>query len=135
VAGGSVLAWCWWRRVDPATSAVLAVLTTLLFYRVGFIQYQTNLFLLASYWALSPWGPLGSNRLLVASLGIYGGGLALFDVYHASYGGVVHPEDPWAWVEDVAGLPVFLAGCVLLASLLRFSIGPRQPAELPRGQG
>ena len=135
VAGASVFAWCWWRRVDPATSAVLAVLTTLLFYQVGFIQYQMNLFLLGSYWALSPRGPSGPDRLLATSLGIYAGGLALFDVYHASYGGVVHPEDPWAWVDDVAGLPTFLAGCGLLASLLRFSIHARQPGEASRGSG
>ena len=135
VAGGSVFAWCWWRRVEPSTSAVLAVLTTLLFYRVGFIQYQMNLFLLASYWAVSPQGPSGRDRLLAASMGIYGGGLALFDVYYASFGGVVHPDDPWAWVEDVAGLPAFLAGSALLAAMLRFSDGRRGAGESSRGPG
>jgi hypothetical protein len=125
LAGASVFAWCWWRRVDPATSALLAVLTTLLFYRVGFIQYQMVPFVLGSYWALSPWGPSARDRFLAVSAGIYFGWLALFDVYLASFGGIIHPEDPWAWVEDVVGLPMFLAGSLLLASLLRFSSGRR----------
>ncbi len=134
VAGCSVFAWCWWRRAGPAISALLAVLTTLLFYQVGFIQYQMIPFLLASYWAVSPEGPSGPDPLLVASAGIYFGGLALFNVYWASIGGVVHPEDPWAWVEEVAGLPMFLAGCALLASLLRFSSGPLRPDPRRHGE-
>src|SRR5207253_410619 len=36
VAGLLVFLACQWRRTDPATSALLAVLTTLLFYKVGF---------------------------------------------------------------------------------------------------
>lgn len=124
VAGGSIFAWCWWRRVDPATSALLAVLTTLLFYRVGFIQYQMVPFLLASYWAMSPRDRSRPTPFLSASLAIYFGWLALFDVYYASFGGVVHPGDPWAWVEEVVGLPTFLSGLALLIALLRHSMGP-----------
>jgi hypothetical protein len=134
VAGGLVFAWCWCRRVDPATSALLAVLTTLLFYRVGFIQYQMVPFLLGSYWAMSPWGPTERDRLLAISMGIYCGWLAGFDVYLASFGGIVHPEDPWAWIEEVVGLPMFLAGSLLLACLLRFSSNPRVPDSQGRGE-
>ncbi len=128
VAGASAFAWCWWRRVDPATSALLAVLTTLLFYRVGFLQYQMVPFLLASYWAVSPERPSGRSAFLSASMAIYFGWLALFDVYYASFGGVVHPGDPWAWVDDVVGLPAFLAGSALIIALIRHPAGRGRPS-------
>jgi len=128
LAGGSAFAWCWWRRVDMATSALLATLTTLLFYRVGFVQYQMVPFLLASYWAMSGREWLGRAPFLMAALGVYFGWLAAFDLYYAWFGGVVHPEDPWAWVEEVAGLPTFLTGLALLIALIRSSRHPRSAA-------
>ena len=122
-AGVSMFAWCGWRRIEPATSALLAVLTTLLFYRVGFVQYQMVPFLLASYRFATGRGGPGGDRFLAAAAGIYFGWLAIFDAYYASFGGVVHPGDPWAWVEEVAGLPTFLAGCLLIAGLIRDASG------------
>lgn len=120
VAGLSVFLWCRWRRVEPALSAVLAVLTTLLFYQVGFIQYQMVLFLLVSYW-YGIRGRLVKGRWLRIALACHFGWLALFDLFYAAIGGVIHPEDPWAWAEDIVGLPTFLLGGFLLAVLLRVS--------------
>jgi len=132
-AGLAAFAWCLRRRADPATSALAAALTTLLFYRVGFVQYQMVPFLLASYWALSPARPARAGGFVAAAMGAYFGWLALFDVYYASFGGVVHPGDPRAWVDDVAGLPTFLLGSALLVGLLRAAGGP--PRGVPAGRG
>lgn len=120
VAGLSVFLWCRWRRVEPALTAALAVLTTLLFYQVGFVQYQMVLFLLVSYW-YGVRGRGADGRWLRVALACHFGWLALFDLFYAAIGGVIHPEDPWARVEDVVGLPTFLLGAFLLGVLLRVS--------------
>ena len=52
------LSWTWFqarkRMIQPAPAAVLAILVTLMFYQVGFAQYHMVLFVLASYWMVSP---------------------------------------------------------------------------------
>ena len=118
LAGLAAFAWCWWRRVGPAASSTMAVLTTLLFYRVGFPQYQILLLLLASYWLVAERRPR-RDPFLATALGLYFGWLALFDVFYASVGGVLHPGDRFAWVEDVVGLPTFLLGVALLVAIAR----------------
>lgn len=118
LAGSAVFAWCWLRRVGPAAGSVLAVLATLLFYRVSFPQYQVVLLMLASYWIVAERRP-GRDPFLAASLGLYFGWLALFDVFYALVGGVFHPGDRFAWTEEVVGLPTFLLGVVLLVAIAR----------------
>ncbi len=127
LAGLAVFAWCWTRRVGPAAGSVLAVLATLLFYRVGFPQYQIVLLLLASYWIVD--GRWERDHFLGATLGLYFGWLALFDVFYALVGGVLHPSDRFAWVEDVVGLPTFVLGCLLFAAVAQASARGR---SLPR---
>lgn len=128
-AGLAVFAWCQVRRVEIGRASVLAVLTTLLFYQVGFLQYQMVLFLLVSYWLAVEPGRLAGDRFLAAALVAYFAWLALFEVFSALIGGVVHPGDPWAWVDEVAGLPTFLLGAALLAALLRPTFRRSTPAE------
>jgi hypothetical protein len=119
VAGLLVFLICQWRRADPATSALAAVLTTLLFYQVGFLQYQMILYLLMAYW-LGRYGPiLARRRGLAVAIGGYFGWLSLFDLYYAYVGGIMQPNGPWGWVADRVGLPTFLLGGSLLVGLLR----------------
>jgi hypothetical protein len=135
IAGAAVFLVCQWRRTDPPTSALVAVLTTLLFYQVGFIQYQMILFLLMAYW-LGRNGPaLAQRRGLAVAIGSYFGWLTLFDLFYAFVGGVIHPDGPWGWVDDWVGLPTFLLGIFLLAHLLRwrngaasFTVGETHPS-------
>jgi hypothetical protein len=120
VVGLLVFLACRWRRSDPTTMALLAVLTTLLFYKVGFIQYQMILFLLAASW-LGRYGPaLARERrwAVLIALGAYFGWLTLFDLFYCSVGGILHDDGPWGRVADWAGLPTFLLGSFLLVSLL-----------------
>jgi hypothetical protein len=114
-AGLSVFAWCMMRRVGPALSAVLAVLVTLLFYRLGYVNYQMVLFLLVSYWAVSRWRQLKGHYVLTGVLVAYFGFLAVVDI--AIWSGV---EGYGHYSMFVVSLK-FLLGCVLLASLIRFS--------------
>lgn len=123
-AGACLLAWCWARRVGPASSSFAAVLTTLLLYRVGFPQYQVVPFLLCACWANLEWERLRRERVLLALLAAYFGWLATFDVCYAVLGGVLHPGDRWAWLDEVVGLPTFLLGTALLAGLIRFASRP-----------
>jgi hypothetical protein len=120
VAGLGVFLTCQWRRTDPVTSALVAVLTTLLFYQVGFIQYQMIVFLLMAYW-LGRYAPaLAQDRGLAVAIGGYFGWLTLFDLFYAYVGGVIHDDGPWGWVADWAGLPTFVLGSFLLVKLLRW---------------
>ncbi len=104
-------AWCQLRKVDAPSSAVLALLTTLLFYKVGFPQYQIVLFLLFTYWATrGPGRPRVGLPVAIAAAG-YFAWIAAFDVFYWSIGGfILGPDRPWGRVGEVAGLPTFLLG-------------------------
>ncbi len=96
---------------------MLAVLTTLLFYQVGFVQYQMILYFLVASWLVFDDGAALLRGWRLFAFPAYFGWLAAFDVWYASIGGVIHPDDSFAWVEDVVGLPTFLLGALLLAAV------------------
>jgi len=113
-AGLGVFAWCMLRRTGPALSAVLAILATLLFYRVGYINYQMVPFLLILYWVCSEWQELTEHSVLVALVGGYFGLLAIFELAH--------------WSEFIGDMPYsnivmfqFFLGFALLIGLIQFS--------------
>ncbi len=108
-------AWLWVRKrgADPAASAVIAVLLTLMFYQVGFAQYYMVLFMLATYWLLGLRGVSSEAIPLCIALGCYFGWLALFDVLLSLL------EIDSLGMQEWIGLPTFLLGCWLLASLVR----------------
>ena len=117
-AGLGMFAWCMFRRTGPALSATLAVLVTLLFYRIGYINYQMVPFLLISYWVVSEWEQLGEHSVLAALLGGYFGVLAILELVHWSLS-----------TEDVLYSNIvifkFLLGCALLVGLVQFSASAR----------
>jgi hypothetical protein len=118
VAGLAVFGWCLWRRLDVPTSAAAGALVTLLFYRVGFPQYQVIVFaLLALSWRYDPprWA---RSRSLQASAIAYVLWVGLAISFDVAAGGTVGDRLPWAWLEDALGLPTFVLGCWLLGSLL-----------------
>jgi len=115
IALGLGLAW-WWcrsRNVDPATSAVLSVLVTLLFYRNGFPQYQIVLMMLASYWVVATWRSRIHRPALVLSLLGYLGWIVAFDVVYWWIG------DSSTTFEDAVGLPTFALGIAFVVCLVR----------------
>lgn len=109
---------CWRGRADAATSAVLAVLTTLLLYRVGFVQYQMVLYLLVPYWCLRRPDLLEQSVWLRASLAGYLGAIVGFDLFDLSVGGIVGVGRSWAFLEEWVGLPAFLLGASLWLALV-----------------
>jgi hypothetical protein len=129
---GLVLAWFWSRARRPslAASAAIAALTTVLLYRVGFAQYHMVPLVLAWSWALRNWGALPGRTLLGIALGGYVAWLATFDVGNLVFGD--EPANPtWAMIEQSAGLPTFLLGCLFLAAMIR-SATPEDPVIVPR---
>ncbi len=90
---------------DPAASAVIAVLLTLMFYQVGFAQYYMVLFMLATYWLLGLRGVSSEAIPLCIALGCYFGWLALFDVLLSLPGDRLPGDARVDWAADVpAGL-------------------------------
>lgn len=105
-------------RARADTAAVATILTTLLLYRVGFLQYQVLVFLLLIDW-LDRHEPSGRGRtLLTGAVDVYFGWLTVFNVVYACAGGVIHPGDPLEWLDETSGLVSFLLGLALLLALL-----------------
>jgi hypothetical protein len=119
---GLLRVWSWWRvrRPNIEAVAVIAVATTLLFYRVGYPQYQMVSFVLASSWALRHWDELPGRWFLLLTMGCYFGWIAAFDVYYSvqeSFGTPLRGVD----YRDIAGLPTFVLGCAFIVGLVRSS--------------
>jgi hypothetical protein len=113
IAGLGIFAWCMRRRTEPAVSAALAVLVTLLFYRLGYINYQMVLFVLISYWVVAEWRQFEKYSALIALLAGYFALLAIMELVH------------WSDMIDIAYTPTVmcktLLGCGLLIVLVQFS--------------
>jgi len=109
------LAWTRARRsaIGPMASSVVAVLVTLLFYQVGFPQYQMVLYVLGSYGALRFRAEIRHGTALWIAMACYFGWISAYDIIEAfkSIDSTLIP----LW----AGLPTFLLGCVLLICCLR----------------
>jgi hypothetical protein len=111
--------WSWSRARKPGVevSALVAVATVVLLYRVGYPQYQMVPLVLASAWALAHWERLRNRTPLVVAMACYFGWLAAFDVYYML-------QEAWRaqpngyFAEDLVGLPTFLLGCAFLAAAI-----------------
>lgn len=111
-SGLTVFTWCAIRRVEPVLASVLAILTTLAFYRIGYMQYQTVLLMVGAYWATLNWEHLKDNVVLVRLLVAY---CIYFAVVDSAY---VVQAVPYGITFGLLNFPVEIT---LLAVLLRFS--------------
>ena len=96
----------------------LSILTTLIFYRVGFLQYQMVLFLILPYWFAQNADQIKTDRILQFVLTTYLLWIIGFDLFDNAVGGIIGTGRPYAWVEEWAGLPTFLTGMSLWLVLL-----------------
>lgn len=110
-------AWSWGRlrQIDARSLSALAVLTTLLLYKVGFPQYQIVWFVVATSWVVHDFRAIPHLRTLIAAMLLYFGWIAAFNLIESSRGiGFLRMED---WV----GLPTFLLGVALVVCTVRSS--------------
>jgi hypothetical protein len=113
-AGLAMLTWCIFRQIEPALSSALAILVTLLFYRVGWTNYQMVLFSLISYWAVCNWAQIKEHSVLATLLVGYFGFLSIAEFAHMS--GLVGS----IFYSNIALLLFrFLLGCALLVALVQ----------------
>src|SRR5262249_61616964 len=70
-AGLSIFIWCTFRQVKLSLSAALAILVTLLLYRIGFAQYKMVFLCVVSYWAVSEWRRFSEKTVSAALLICY----------------------------------------------------------------
>jgi uncharacterized membrane protein len=100
---------------DVFVVAAMLALSSVLFYPVGYPQYETlPLTLLILAWARS-------SMCLPAKVGVatYGAFLAVFNVAYCIHGGGLHRDPLWDIVEQGIGLPFFLIKFVLFFLLMR----------------
>jgi uncharacterized membrane protein len=120
ISGLVLFAWCLVNRTGAALSAALAVLVVLLFYRVGYANYQMVPFMLISYWAISDWGELRNSIFIKALLISYFGWLAVMDVGFPIVRRLVEDQSAYSLLHFMYFMK-FILGVALLASLIRFS--------------
>jgi len=118
-AGLGVFVWCVLRRTGLALSAALAVSITLLFYRMGYINYYMVLFFLILYWLVSQWEQSEQHPVAAALLSGYFALLAILDIVHWSMGEVEVYRSIFVFK--------FLLGCDLFVGLIQFSASKSSP--------
>ena len=102
--------------------SLMVILATLIFYRVGFLQYQMVLFLLLPVWYLQNFDTITTDPLIKIPVFIYFAWITCFDFFDNAVGGIIGFDRRYAWVEDWAGLPHFLCGSLFLIALFRMSV-------------
>jgi len=122
IAGMGVFTWCIVREIEPALSSALAILVTLLFYRMGYPNYQMVLFSLVSYWAVSNWAKFKDHSVLAILLIGY---FCFLTIVHLSVRWVLFGSLSFYImhiVETVGALSQFLLGCALLICLVKLRL-------------
>lgn len=106
------------RQSEISHTAFLVLLTVLIFYRVGFLQYQMVLFLILPYWFARNFEQIKSYRPVQISTILYFIWIAGFDLFDNAVGGIIGGGRPYGWLEEWAGLPTFIIGMVLWSVLM-----------------
>ena len=127
-AGLGTFMWCIVHRVEPALSSTLGILVTLLFYRVGYANYQMVLFSLVLYWVVSTGAQFKNHSFLAMLLIGYFGFLSISNL--AFWSGLVGSI---FYSNIVVVLLQFLLGCALLVSLIQLKFKPGGLQDATKG--
>jgi len=119
--------WSWYREHQIATDAatVLASFVTVLFYQVGFAQYQMVPFVLISWWLVRHHERLAHRAPLWISAALYYGWISVFDLIDAQR------EIGSTRIEEWAGLLNFVLGCLVVLGLVRSAPRGESMSEHP----
>jgi len=115
-AGLSMFIWCTLRQVELALSATLAILVTLLLYRVGFPNYHLVSLCMVSYFVVSESRRFSERTVLAALLIGYFNFLAI-----AVFSYWMHISEYIFYSTNVIALLQFLLGCTVLAGFIWFA--------------
>ena len=108
--------WCTLRQVELALSATLAILVTLLLYRVGFPNYHLVFLCVVSYLVVSEWRRFKEKTVLAALLIGYFNFLAI-----AVFSYWMRISEYIFYSTNVIDLLQFLLGCTVLAGFIWFA--------------
>lgn len=118
-------------HLSALTGSLIAMLAVLIFYRVGFLQYQMVFFLILPIWFLNHMTLIKQNKLLKWALLLYFMWISFFDLFDNAVGGIIGLNRPYGAAEEWAGLPQLVLGGLLMIALLRTgNMKERLPAEL-----
>ncbi len=117
--GAIAAAWWWSRTRRPAIEAVVfsAVMGLVVFYRVGYPQYQMSPFVLGWAWLLDGWDRLRFRAVPALAVGLYTAWIGAVDSLYL-LDDVWRLEVGWYWVEQMAGFLVLLLGVGVVASVV-----------------
>jgi hypothetical protein len=117
--------WCRDRKPDVETTGVVVVLVLLIFYRVGYPQYQMVLFVVAAAWLVGNWDQLRGRTALVVAMALYWTWITGADVAYMLDEAWDVPMN-WDTISYTAGFPTFVLGSALLGCVARSA--PRKDA-------
>jgi hypothetical protein len=126
-AGLATFSWCTFRQVELSLSTTLAILVTLLLYRVGFPNYYLIFLCMVSYWAVSEWRRFSERPVLAALLIGYFNFLAI--AVFSYWAGI---SKYIFYSKMVVALLQFLLGSIILAGFIWFSTSARQRGHFVR---
>jgi hypothetical protein len=106
------------RRSEISHTTFLVLLTVLIFYKVGFLQYQMVLFMILPYWFARNTEQIQSSRPIQMATIVYFIWIVSFDLFDNAVGGIIGQGRSFGWVEEWAGLPTFLIGMTLWTVLI-----------------
>ncbi len=126
--GAIAAAWRWSRVRRPAIEAAVlaAVMGLVVFYRVGYPQYQMSPFVLGWAWLLDGWDRLRLRAVPAVAVGLYTAWIGAVDTFYL-LDDVWRLPVGWPWVEETAGFLIFLLGAGVVASVVAAEpAGPRE---------
>lgn len=113
-------AWRWSRARRPDIEAVVlvAVLGVVVFYRVGYPQYQFSPFLLGWAWLLAHWDRLRLRAAPTVAIWLYDAWIGVLDACYVLDDAWQVRVD-WARLQDTGGLWIFALGLAVAACVVR----------------
>lgn len=129
---GSIAAAWWWSRARrPAIEAAVlsAVMGLVVFYRVGYPQYQMSPFVLGWAWLLDGWDRLRLRAIPSVAVGLSTAWIGTVDTLYL-LDDVWRLPVGWYWVEQMAGFLILLLGVGVVASVIAAEPArPRPPSS------
>jgi hypothetical protein len=126
IAGLTVFTACYHCKIDYITGSILALLTTLTFYKLGHPQFQMVLFVLIPYWYVKNWQQLSSRISLHLICGCYLGWISEVVVLYISS---ELQTDVGRVLLHAGGVPTFVLALATIVVVLMAGLSLRPPRE------
>ncbi len=110
----------WFRKLEASLGAIIGILTTLTFYKVGHSQFYTCIFLIVPFWYATSKLSETRKRKILLPIGLLLTWLITFQLAYNLFGGM--SDKPWGHLRGVIGLPTFVIQCWSVMVTIRYGV-------------